>query len=98
MNEKLKSYLTADTLVPLSLMLTIMGGVFWLSVMWVEGKTNAKEIVSIKVELRDMQEKSSELENRFTRLESALERLEESISRIDKRTEVLDNISRLQFN
>lgn len=98
MTEKLKSYLTADTFIPLSLIITLMGGVFWLSVMWAEGKTNAKEIVNIKVELRDMKEKNNQFETRFTRLESALERLEESIGRIDKRTEVLDNVSRLQFD
>jgi len=91
MNEKIKSYLSTDTLLPLGFVLTIIGGVFWLSVMWSEGRSNAREITSIKIELKEMQIKNTELENRFTRFETILERL-------DKRTEILDDINRLSFN
>lgn len=83
MTEEFKSYLSPKTWVPLGFVLSILGGVVWLSVMWSDGKRNTDDIREIKVDIRELQNSQATLNTNFVRLEEILQR-------IDRRTEILD--------
>lgn len=83
MTEEIKSYLSPKTWVPLGFVLSILGGVVWLSVMWSDGKRNTDDIREIKADIRDLQTAQSAFNTNLVRLEQILQR-------IDRRTEILD--------
>jgi len=85
MNKKIKSYLSPETLIPLGFVMTIMGGVFWATTMWWTTQVNAKDIATVKIEIKEVGTRNTELERRFERVVTILEQ-------IDRKTEILDSV------
>lgn len=56
MSERI-SKLTETTLIPLSMVIALVGGVFWLSTMYAQGAANAKAQEETKVEILEIKKK-----------------------------------------
>lgn len=54
MGEKL-TRLTENTFVPLSFILVIVGGVFWLTMLYAESSANAKGLENLQVKYQDLE-------------------------------------------
>lgn len=67
------SKITENTLVPLSLMATILGAGAWLTVVWYQGNANATAIMEIKTEVK---EKSNKLDDKLDEIVQRLSRIE----------------------
>lgn len=69
--------ITETTLLPISLVLTIIGGVFWLTMIYSQTEANAKEISKIKDDGREIiskiDEKQTLMLDRLSRIEGRLE-------------------------
>jgi enamine deaminase RidA (YjgF/YER057c/UK114 family) len=66
------SIVSEKTLIPVSLLTVVMGGVFWLSSMYAKTNANAEAIVEIKDQTRQDRE---HLDRRLNRIEAKLDRV-----------------------
>lgn len=69
---------TEKTLIPLSLVITISGGVFWLTNIYSKQEANAQELIQLKNKFESKQERIddllSDILQRVTRIEEAVKR------------------------
>ncbi len=70
--------ITEKTLVPISLMIAISGGIIWLSAMWFRGESTASEVNQFKSEYKLNQKEQSDLAReilqRLSRIEEAVKK------------------------
>lgn len=66
--------ITEKTLIPISLVAMLIGGVVWLSVMWYRTDASAKDIHQMK---RDMAVLNDEVIDRLARIETKLDIMSE---------------------
>jgi len=95
MNDKIKSYLSAETLIPLGFVISIMVLVVGGTTMWLTGQVNAKDIAIGKTEIKEIKTEIKEVISRSNELEKRFERVVTILEQIDRKTEILDSV---QFN
>lgn len=70
--------ISEKTLLPISLVITLSGGVFWLTNIYSKQEANAQELSSLKNKMDSKQEKIdillSDILQRVTRIEEAVKR------------------------
>lgn len=71
MTQKLQA-LTQDTLIPISLVITLIGGVSWLTTLYNETKANAAAISDIYQEQKLYQDKIDRVLVKLSRIEGKL--------------------------
>lgn len=72
------SRITENTLIPISILGVIAGGIFWLSTIYAQGMQNAKDIDSLTSELKEI---SIEIKSHNQQVIDRLARIEENIKR-----------------
>lgn len=69
--------ITEKTLIPISLVITIIGGTLWLSALWYDNRANAKNIEVLKVDQKLLAEELVETQKKMieslTRIETKLD-------------------------
>lgn len=80
---RLLSRITEDTLIPVSLVITIVGGVFWLSALWHKADANAEAIQEIKAERKEFIELVTNVDKRLSFMEGYVKRNERKRNRDD---------------
>lgn len=70
--------ITEKTLVPISLIIALCGGIIWLSAIWFKGESTASEFYEFKNEYKHNQSEdlklSREILERLARIEEAIKR------------------------
>ena len=64
--------ITEKTLIPVSLVVVIVGGVFWFSNLWAVSKQNAEDIKEIKIKQEEYNSNMYQVNQRLSRIEGAL--------------------------
>ena len=64
--------ITEQTLLPLSLVGVLIGGVFWFSNLWAISKQNSEEIKEIKSKQEEYVQNMYQVNQRLSRIEGAL--------------------------
>lgn len=67
--------ITEKTLIPLSLVMTLIGGVFWLTSIYFEAKAANSSITEIKQKQDSYTETLNSIDKRLSRIEGFLSRL-----------------------
>lgn len=70
--EQQQTFLSEKTLVPISLLAVLAGGIFWLSSMYVQTQANAHAVVEIKEQQRDDRK---EIIERLNLIDAKIDRL-----------------------
>lgn len=83
MSKEQISKITENTFIPISLVLTFLGGVFWLTSVYKTGEANAADIGLMKADSEKFQEKIldslTEVKTQNARMQSTLEALKEQL-------------------
>lgn len=79
MSEKITK-ITESTLIPISFVVSLVGGVFWLTTIYSQSNANAVEITEIKskqeVLVQTLNEKQTLMLDRLSRIEGRLENIQ----------------------
>lgn len=69
--------ITENTLIPISLVITILGGVVWLSTLWARTEAHAEKISKLQVQqesmMKQVTDSNIELVKQLARIEAKLE-------------------------
>jgi hypothetical protein len=72
--------ITENTLLPISLVITLVGGVFWLTTIYSQSNANAVEIKEMKTKqeliIQELSEKQTLMLDRLARIEGRLESIQ----------------------
>ena len=72
------SKISENTVVPISLILSLVGGIFWLSTLYVKQESEAKEIIDLKA---SVSETNTKTEKYMLDIVQRLSRIEEAVGR-----------------
>ncbi len=70
MKPRVTDIITEKTLIPISLISIVCGGMMWLSAMWYKTEATASELVEVKSEVRKLQ---VDVIDRLARIETKLD-------------------------
>lgn len=70
----LKDAITENTFVPVSLVISIAGGILWLSAMWYKTEASAAEIEKVKTDLAVLK---FDVVDRLARIETKIDEMKE---------------------
>lgn len=77
---KLPHIISENTGVSVGLVIALVGGVFWLSTMWAQGRANASAIEAISL---DRKEKREEYLDTMNQISEEMKKMNTSISRME---------------
>lgn len=68
----MSSKITEKTLIPLSLVITLSGGIYWFTATYFQSVANAKDIAELKSDNRGVTEIMRSVDTRLSRIEGKL--------------------------
>lgn len=74
-----RSFISMDTVIPISLLITLAGGIFWLSTMFSNVQQNTKSIESLQEQVTEVNNNYVNLLDRTARIETKLDLILEAV-------------------
>lgn len=88
-----KSVLSKETLVPVGLLVTLAGGIFWLSTLWSDVQNLKVNQDKLQVQIYQTNDTVSKISEKLIRLETKMDTVIESLADIKKNL-VLENVNK----
>lgn len=79
-----KSVLSKETLVPVGLLVTLAGGVFWLSTLWSDVQNLKQNQDKLQIQIYQTNDTVSKISEKLIRLETKMDTVIESLADIKK--------------
>lgn len=88
-----KSVISKETLVPIGLLVTLAGGVFWLSTLWSDVQNLKQNQDKLQIQIYQTNDTVSKISEKLIRLETKMDTVIESLADIKKNL-VLENVNK----
>lgn len=88
-----KSVINKETLIPVGLLMTLAGGVFWLSTLWSDVQNLKANQDKLQVQIYQTNDTVSKISEKLIRLETKMDTVIESLADIKKNL-VLENVNK----
>lgn len=88
-----KSIISKETLVPIGLLVTLAGGVFWLSTLWSDVQNLKQNQDKLQIQIYQTNDTVSKISEKLIRLETKMDTVIESLADIKKNL-VLENVNK----
>jgi len=88
-----KSVISKETLVPIGLLVTLAGGVFWLSTLWSDVQNLKQNQDKLQIQIYQTNDTVSKISEKLIRLETKMDTVIESLADIKKNL-VIENVNK----
>lgn len=88
-----KTVLSKETLVPIGLLVTLAGGVFWLSTLWSDVQNLKQNQDKLQIQIYQTNDTVSKISEKLIRLETKMDTVIESLADIKKNL-VIENVNK----
>ena len=88
-----KSVISKETLVPIGLLVTLAGGVFWLSTLWSDVQNLKQNQDKLQTQIYQTNDTVSKISEKLIRLETKMDTVIESLADIKKNL-VIENVNK----
>jgi len=88
-----KSVISKETLVPIGLLVTLAGGVFWLSTLWSDVQNLKQNQDKLQIQIYQTNDTVSKISEKLIRLETKMDMVIESLADIKKNL-VIENVNK----